>query len=92
MSRLLGHWDPDRALEGMLSGTRLCWGLHLIAYFGLESLFHVLIGDLGDHVNSKIRNWTPLMMATYYRHRPIVRLLLEREDVDVNLGSGGETG
>jgi ankyrin repeat protein len=62
--------------------------LHMVAYFGLHQVFsQVHQFSLATHfqVNSQDTNGqTPLKLAVAYGHEEIVKLLVERDDVDVN--------
>ncbi|EGN97177.1 hypothetical protein SERLA73DRAFT_10382, partial [Serpula lacrymans var. lacrymans S7.3] len=65
--------------------------LHLCAYFGLEQTIDYLLGnDAAVCVNPKDNNRdTPLSQAAFQGHVEIVKLLLERDDVDADSKNNG---
>jgi ankyrin repeat protein len=59
-------------------------GLHLAAHFGLDGLFFALIKRKAEvDINTAIWWETPLSLAVQRGHVPFVRMLLERNDVNI---------
>jgi ankyrin repeat protein len=66
-------------------------GLHLAAYFGLRSLVESILRDIfpqnqrRDDVEADSKDrygQTPLSCAAYTGHEAVVKLLMERDDVE----------
>ncbi|KAF8541995.1 ankyrin repeat-containing domain protein [Trichophaea hybrida] len=89
---------PDYWKEQALSNVSFCLpGLHVAVYFGLTSILRLLIDstcDLSKDSRIKLLNSqnlqsrTPLAVAAKYGHDGVVRLLLERDEINVNTRGG----
>ena len=73
-------------------GTWKFSGIHTTAYFGLGEIMAYFC-KVGWYVELKDESYrTPLVWAAERGHEAVVRLLIERDDVDVNIkGDFGET-
>jgi hypothetical protein len=66
------------------NNTKSISGLHVAAFFGLGTITQLLLAD-GAHVMAKdSEGQTALHWAAYNGREEVVRLLLERSDLDVN--------
>jgi ankyrin repeat protein len=61
-------------------------GLHLLAHFGIDSMLHILLDNVGGlDINERLCGKTPLQIASERGHTEFVRRLLEIHDTDVDL-------
>ena len=71
---------------GHIGTSPLFSGLHCASYFGIVELVTTLINTKGYQINQRdSAGGTPLSWAVRNRHEGVVKLLLERDDVDPNL-------
>jgi ankyrin repeat protein len=79
--------------QGLLD-MQSCFGLHVAAYFGLQKRCEMLIEDRSYDVNRKdCDDFTALSVAALHGQTEIVRSILTRPDIDVNVcdNFGGRT-
>ena len=83
VSLLRQVFPPERF--GDISTSPLFSGLHCASFFGIIELVTTLINAGGFEVNQQdCMGNTPLTWAVLYEHEGVIKLLLEREDVDPN--------
>ena len=82
---LYSHWHWQYLGSGFEPWPAKFSGTHVIAYFGLHELMHIRELASRQDWNAKGDNGrTPLSWAAGNGHEAVVRLLVEREDVDAD--------
>ena len=82
--------DKGYRRPGYIDDIPILYGIHLVAYFGLQDILVVLLEMEADVEAKDSRGWTALHWSARNGYEAVVRLLLEK-GADVN-AQGGDFG